>query len=271
MRVEEIREPGAQPLDEVREQIRAQLRFQRLRDESRALADELLTLTRETGDLRQAAAQMELEIRDTGFISRSDTIPGLGPVPELIARIFDTGVGEVGGPVSLPRGEVLFAVEETADDFLPPLASRREQVLADFRRDRARELALERMRRALDATGNDLQAAARRLGIELEKTEPAFLHGQSLPGIGPEPKVEDAAFSAEVGTTTGPVAGNRAVVALRVLEREEADLSTLEAERDQIVAALRQPRARRLAEVRLTSLREQADIRLNPMYFPVQS
>ncbi|GAB4225046.1 MAG: peptidylprolyl isomerase [Acidobacteriota bacterium] len=271
VRVEEIREEGLAPLDEVRQQIRDQLRFQRLRDETRALAEQLATLARETGDLRQAAEQLELTVSDSGFISRADTLPGLGPVPELINAIFSTDTGEIGGPVSLPRGEVLFTVEEAVENFLPPLATRREQVLAEFRRDRARELGVERMRQALEATGGDLAAAARRLGVEVGRTEPAFLHGQSLPGIGPDPAVEQVAFATPAGELAGPVAGSRAVVALRVLSRQEADMAKLAEERDQIIAALRAPRAQRLMEARLEELRAAAEIRVNQEFISLES
>ncbi|RMF72574.1 MAG: hypothetical protein D6738_10900 [Acidobacteria bacterium] len=271
VRVEEIREEGLAPLDEVRQQIRDQLRFQRLRDETRALAEQLATLARETGDLRQAAEQLELTVSDSGFISRADTLPGLGPVPELINAIFSTDTGEIGGPVSLPRGEVLFTVEEAVENFLPPLATRREQVLAEFRRDRARELGVERMRQALEAAGGDLAAAARRLGVEVGRTEPAFLHGQSLPGIGPDPAVEQVAFATPAGELAGPVAGSRAVVALRVLSRQEADMAKLAEERDQIIAALRAPRAQRLMEARLEELRAEAEIRVNQEFISLES
>lgn len=264
IRVEDVRPAGQQPLEEVREQVRGQLRFAEIRDVAGELAAELRAKASEQGGLRGAAEELGLELRDTGVVSRSGTVPGLGPVPEMVRTMFELGQQELSEVLSLPRGEVLLQVEEIVPDYLPPLASRREEVVAEYRREQARDEAVRALQGAMEREGEDLAAVARRLGKEVLSTDPSLVRGQNLPEVGVDRAVENAAFSAVTGALVGPVEGTSAVVALRVSEREEADMSRLDTEGPLIANFLRAPRVDRLVTEKTAALRERAEVRINP-------
>jgi peptidyl-prolyl cis-trans isomerase D len=268
VKVEDVLEAGVQPLEEVADQIRGQLRFRQSRDIGAEVAEELRERAAETGNLRAAAEEMELDPRDTGVVTRSGTVPGLGPVPQMIETMFELEPGEVSEVLSLPRGEAVLVVQETVPRYLPPLDTQRQQVEADFRRDRAGEQASERIEQALERAGGDLEAAARRLGAEVRETEPPFLRNQPLPEVGTSIALERAAFTTPVGEMVGPVRTDEAVVALEVVERQEPDPEQLEAERAQLLEALRQPRFQRLLQEKTQQLLERAEIDYNPEVQP---
>jgi peptidyl-prolyl cis-trans isomerase D len=264
IKLEEIREGGLRPLEEVREQIVGQLRFQQLDEVSTSLAEELRDEALREGDLESVAGEMGLELRDTGMISRADAIPGLGPVPSLIEAIFAAEEGAIADPVSLPRGTVVFVVENVAQDFLPPINANRERVVADYKRDQARSAALGALREALDGSARDLDAAASRLDVELRSTDAPITRGSTVPEVGVDPRVENEAFAASVGEVVGPIEGRQAVVALRVTEREEPDPTQLEDEAASIENFLRGPRVQALLQHVREKLREDAEVVVNP-------
>jgi peptidyl-prolyl cis-trans isomerase D len=263
IRLEEVREAGVQPLEDVRDQIRSQLRFPELREAQQELATQIASEATDEESLRQAAESRNLEVRQTQLISRRGSIEELGPAPEMIETMFSLEPQTVSEPVSLPRGEIVLAVTEVVEDHLPPLAENRTTVLADYREEKAREEAQRRLEQAIIDSGEDLAQAARKLDTELRETDPELVRGQELPGVGVDPAIERAAFSAEPGLVVGPVAGGTAAVALRVLDRQEADLERLTEDAPAIRQSLRAPRAQQLLSNRINALREGAEIRRN--------
>ncbi|MDQ7006477.1 MAG: peptidyl-prolyl cis-trans isomerase [Acidobacteriota bacterium] len=263
----DVREPGTRPLEEVREQIAAQLRFPLLREAEKKAAGEFAAAATDLETFRRAAEAKGLELRDTGVISRSGTIPGMGPVPEMVKALFALEPGQVSEVLSLPRGEVILALQDVVDDYVPPLESQRERILADFRRDKGRALAIEALRRAAERSGGDLAGVARRLKVELQKIDPPMIRGAEMPVLGRDDQVESAAFNAPEGEITGPVEGSKAAVLLRVTRREEPDMAKLADERDAIRASLMTPLGERLIQQRIVALREGADVQQNPAIF----
>lgn len=260
IKLEEVRPAGQRPLDEVKEQIRGQLRFPRLRDEASRLAAELHAKVKDGADLRTAAEGMSLTVKDAGVVTRGGGVPGLGPAPEFVNALFALEKGAVSEPVPMPRGDALIRLEEILADYKPPLDAVRTRVTEDFRREKARDAALARARSAM---GDDLEAVARKLGVSVLRTEPSISRGQALAGLGLDPAVENAAFGGAVGEIVGPVAGDRAVVVMRITGRTQADMTKLQDEAESIRRSLKAARAERLIASRLEQLREESEIVLN--------
>lgn len=262
IRVEAVRPAGMQPLAEVKEQVKSQIRYPRLREAARKLAQEFHDQVKKGGDFRAVAAAMKLPVADSGLVSRSGNVPGLGPVPEMIQALFGLGQGAVSEVVSLPKGEVVLTLQDTVPDFVPPLDTIRQRVADDFKRSRAKDRALADFRGAL-AGSEDLAKAAAKLKLEVRRTEQPLIRGQAIPGVGVEPAVEAAAFGATQGSFVGPVAGSNAVVALRVTSREQPDRSQLAQEEPQLREALKNSRIQVLVQERQEALRTKAKIEYN--------
>lgn len=269
IRLEEIKPTAPQPLEEVTEQIRSQLRFPKLREAQKELAQAIAEEATDPQSLRAAAESRNLEVRETEMISPAGTIEELGPAPEVIETIFSAEQGTVSAPVSLPSGEVVLAVEEIAEDYLPPLDQQKDAVLREYKAEKVREEAAGRLEQALMNSGEDLTATADRVGVEFRTTDPDLIRGQQLEGVGIDPAVERAAFTAREGEVVGPVEGRTAAVVLRVLERQEPDMSRLAEEAPMIRRSLQAPLAEQIIVDRLESLREKAEIERNlPLLTP---
>ena len=256
----EVRPAGQRPLAEVKEQIKGQLRFPRLREEASKLAKELHAKVKAGADLRKAAEEMKLSVQDAGVVTRQGTVPGLGPAPEFVTALFALDKGAISDPVALPRGDALIQLQEILADYKPPLDAVRARVADDYRREQARELALARARSAQDA---DLAKMAKTLGTTVQSTQPSLARNQALPGVGLDPAIEAAAFAGTVGEIVGPVAGERAVIVMRISSRSQADMTKLPEEAETIRASLRAQQAQRLIEYRVQELRSAAEVELN--------
>ncbi|RMG48943.1 MAG: hypothetical protein D6718_00725 [Acidobacteria bacterium] len=264
IRLEEVQEEGLQPLEEVKEQIRAQLRFPRLREARQELGKKLAELVESGKSLADAASELGLEVQDSGLIPRSGTFPGLGPVPELVAKLFELEPGQASGLISVPTADVVMVLEEVVPDYLPPFEENRARVLADYRREKAAEVAEQRLSRALKAAKGDLGKAAQRLGISLHRTPEPVIRGTALEGLGRDPEVERLAFTTATGEVAGPIRAASGVVALKVTAHEKPDPEQLTEQWDAIVGALKAPRVQRLISSRLETLAQEIEVVRNP-------
>ncbi len=260
IQLQEVRPAGQRPLAEVKEQIRGQLRFPRLREEASKLAKEFHAKVKGGADLRKTAEEMKLTVQDAGVVTRQGAVPGLGPAPEFVAALFALDKGALSDPVALPRGDAVIQLQEIVTDYKPPLDAVRARVADDYRREQARDLALARAKGAYDA---DLAKMATALGTTVQSTQPSIARGQALPGVGLDPAVEAAAFAGTVGEIVGPIAGQRAVLVMRISGRSQAEMAKLAEEAETIRSSLRAQQAQRLIEFRLEELRSGAEVELN--------
>jgi len=105
--VTEIQEPRLPGLEEVRPQVEAALRA----ETQRQAALDRLAAARDQGiDALARAAGVEVE--ETDSFARTDAVGSLGNDPAVLAAVFDTDVGGVGGPVATDAGAVMFEVTE---------------------------------------------------------------------------------------------------------------------------------------------------------------
>ncbi|HEX6201611.1 MAG TPA: peptidyl-prolyl cis-trans isomerase [Thermoanaerobaculia bacterium] len=78
--------------------------------------------------LEDVAAELGLEVRQTGELAAAETIPELGHAPEVLRAAMRLSVGDVGGPVATPQGAVLFRVTSRQSYDAAAAAPRRDEV-----------------------------------------------------------------------------------------------------------------------------------------------
>ncbi len=265
IKVTGIRENAYSPLDEVREQVRASLRFERQREKQQELARAFRTGLESADALRAKASEEGLELRDSGMVPRTGEVPDLGPSFEFVTRLFELEEGAVSDAFTVATGEAVIAFTDKVDDFVPPLdEKRRPRVLANYRQDKAREAAKAALENALARGGDNLERIAKRAKLEVNKTGSPVNRGSSFPGIGLDRAIEKAAFAAIPDTLVGPIEGERGVAILRVTAREEADMTELAKMSEQIKDQLAEPRLQEVLQKRIEALHESATIILHP-------
>jgi peptidyl-prolyl cis-trans isomerase D len=222
IKVIEKKAPSVRPLDEVRQTITDQLKWERAQGLLNDLSARLEGQIKKPADFDKVAREQGLQVQESGFFSREEPIPGLGPSPEAAAEAFNLKDDEVSPAVRTSQGAAFLTVTGKQDARLPKLDEVKERVREAVLRQKALDAAKARAA-ALAATlrgAADFVAAAKAAGFEAKTTE-LVTRGTALPDVGTSATVDDAVFALPAGAVSDPITGPSAVAVVHVVERKD--------------------------------------------------
>ncbi len=181
--------------EDTREELRAQLTRERFASKAKERLEQLRKRAGERGDLAAAARNLGLKVQTSQpFLNEpSAVIPGLPDAGPLVGEAFNLKVGQVSKLVPTGPTFTVFRVQEERPVAVPPLAEIRDRVLAAWKQEEARKVALDKVKAAV-ASG-DLKA----LG-ELKSHEAATI--ASLGELGQHPGIRKALLDTAEGQFT---------------------------------------------------------------------
>ncbi len=258
IRVEGFRPARVKPLDEVKDEVRFRLLESRAAAEAERRAAELArAIERERPDTDEAWQKIADEDEAVAsFVSppfgADEVIPGIGQNPELRSAVFEARVGDIGGPVPISRGWMVWQLKEIRPAGVPPLDEIRDRVAAKVMGEKALAAAKAKGEELARRWREGAEAAelAREVGGTVSPVR-AHRRGQPIPGVGPSAALDQLVFEAANGDVVGPVALDEntvavaKVIALTTLSPEEvrsalaSTRASLETERaNEILGAL---------------------------------
>lgn len=174
-------------------------------------------------------------------------------VPEFERAAFALERGELSEPVRSPFGYHLIEVTDIEPGDVKPLEEVRDDIVADLREFEVDTLFMDRAEilanNSYEHPGT-LETAASALELEIRESD--WINRDGGPGIGQYPGVVAAAFDEEVlerGNNSDPIEVEPGhLVVIRLLEHEPAQPRPLEDVRQEVEAAMREQRAREMAE-----------------------
>ncbi len=174
-----------------------------------------------------------MAVQETGLFLPDEPIEGLGPQPELAAKVFAMKEGEVSPAMRVATGWVFAAMVGKQDPYVPKLDEVATKVRDDLTREKAAELA--KARAAAIATdlkaAKDFAVAAKKAGLEVKTTE-LVARGTALPEVGINDAVDQVAFSLPAGGVSDAIATPTGTAIIRVVERHESTPEEIAAGRD---------------------------------------
>jgi len=226
---------STQPLDDVRDEIVELLKQESADSRASALAEAIAAEVTDANSLDTAARRRGLEPQESGFAALGEPILGLGFSTEVTTQAFQLDEGQVAGPIQTPTGPAFVTVTAIQDPYVPPIEEVEARVRDDVIRRKAFVMAQERANEVamLLRDAEDFTTAAEAEELIVSNSD-LIARGAAVPGVGLNAEVEEVAFSLSAGETSDPVLTGNSAVVLHVHEREEANQTDFQANRDQL-------------------------------------
>jgi len=224
------------PFDEVKPQLAAEFKKQRVNDLMQQLSDKVqAALTKDPLHPEKVAADLGVQYVKAANVGPGDPLPEVGVNKDFEDAVSGLKKGDVSQPVVLTGNTKIAMAVCTGDTPAHPAGY--DEVQSKVRdaliNDKLNKLVDQKATQLADkarANGGDLAAAAKSMGLEV-KTSDAVDRAGAIEGLGSAGMFPEA-FAMPVGAIIGPkgfTADSRVVC--KVLEKIPADLSGLAGER----------------------------------------
>jgi peptidyl-prolyl cis-trans isomerase D len=256
LHAEDKQDAHLKSLDEVKGQIEPGIKQQKAATAADAQATALLTQARADG-LEKAAAAKGLQVVTTDFVSRTDSLPGVGASQPFMDAVFTQAEKSPPDEASLPQGYAVFQVQAVKPPATPSFEDIRSRVETEFKNERSSQLLTQKTRELSDRAkaSHDLKKAAKEAGATI-KTSDFVLPDAQVPDVGAMSGPASVAFTLKPGEISGPLNSGTTGAVLSVLERQEPTGQDLGAKRDQIRDSLMQNKRSELFGLFVTGLRD---------------
>ncbi|MFB3815528.1 MAG: peptidyl-prolyl cis-trans isomerase [Terriglobales bacterium] len=266
-KVEDKHAARLKALAEVKAEIEPIVAAQKAASQAESLANKLETEARTTG-LANAAQKNGLELRNSGPVTRSDSLPGVGQSPEFMAAVFERRVNDPPELMRLAQGYTVYQVTNVTPAQTPTLEQIRARVEEDFKRDRAQELLAQKIQELADRARaeHSLKKAAAEVGATVKSSELVGPDSQ-VPDIGSLAGPASVVFSLKLGEISPPIQVARGGAVMLLVGRQEPDPAAFEQQREQLRETLLEERRNEVLNQFMDALRtrleEDGKIRVN--------
>ncbi|PYX18289.1 MAG: peptidylprolyl isomerase [Acidobacteria bacterium] len=255
--VDDKQDAHLKTLDEVKDQIQSVIKQQKAARAADSLASALLTQARTAG-LDKAAATRDLQVISTDFVSRTESLPGIGNSPEFMNAAFEQREKSPPDQVQLPQGVVVYEVTAIKPPATPTFEEIRSRVETEFKNERVAALLSQKTKELSDRAKaeHDLKKAAKEVGATVKTTDFVLPDGQ-VPDLGNLSGPAAVIFSMKPGEISGPIENGNIGAVLSLLEKQEPSAQDFAAKKDQIRDSLLQGKQQELFGLFVQNLREQ--------------
>jgi peptidyl-prolyl cis-trans isomerase D len=243
--------------DEVKDSIRTELEKQQLADAQEKLANQLETQLKANPQQFEAIVRKAgLEPKESPLFKYGQAVPDLGNTDAFENLAFQLRQGEVGTPISVPKGEAIIEVAQIVPEHVPALSEVRARVEEDYRHDQSNVLAADQAKKlAQQAKTADFNKAAKALGLTAKESKD-FTESEYVEGVGNGSQLAPA-FTLKPGETSDVVSLGSNSVVFRVVSHTPANQADFAAQRDQIEEELLDQKRSLAFEIYRQNLRQQ--------------
>jgi peptidyl-prolyl cis-trans isomerase D len=223
-----------QTFDEVKGSIQATIEKQKLDQVQAALADQVEQAAKANPQHFDAVAEkFGLTAAQTSLFKFGQAIPDLGVNEGLQNLAFQLVSGEIGQPVTLPKGIVITQLAQDVPAHTATLDEVRSRVEQDYRNEQAKVLAAEKSKDlAAKAKAGDFKKVAASLGLTVKESKD-FTRRDMVDNLISGSEL-GAAFTLNPGQTSDVVAVGTNQIVFQVLTHTPADESTFASQQGQL-------------------------------------
>jgi peptidyl-prolyl cis-trans isomerase D len=246
LRVDEKESARIKPFEEVKPELAAQIKKERVAEQMQKTADAVHdALVKSPGSADEIAKKFGVEVATVTDATAGSPVPTLGSVPEIDNALAQMKANDVTPVITLPANRLVVAVLKQRtlsrpSTFEEAESKVRERLISLKAIDVAKQKATEAA--AKIRAGQDIEKVAKEYKLEV-KTPPEFGRADSVEGLGPANSIKDV-FNSPVGAVLGPTDVQNNDIVYKKTGVTPADPAGFAAEKAQIRETLRQDKAR---------------------------
>jgi peptidyl-prolyl cis-trans isomerase D len=265
IKVDDIKDAAIKTLPDVRDQIVATLKKDISRDVAHERALSLMDQMPYDIDLATYAAQHGLTANETDYFPKDGAIPGLGGDERLKGSIASLDKGEVSEVIEHKDKFYIIQVVDIKSSYIPKVSEVSDQLQKDFIDHQSLVVAKKEAESYFEelkggATWSEL---AKKKNLKTDETG-LFSRAETIPKIGYAPSLFEAAFSlsSQKRYPDQVFEVNKKVYVIRWFDEKGIDIEDFDKEKKAFKQALLVTKERRISNVWLQSIKDEAEIRI---------
>ncbi len=256
IRVDDRIAAHARSLDEVRSEIEPIVAAQMDQQIAGKLANTLENQAKANG-LEKAAASNGLQVQESAYITRNESLPGIGASPQFAETVF--GMKANAAPVSIPlaRGFAIVQVTDVKPPATPSFDQVKDRIAAELKQQKAQALLAQKTQELSDKAraSHNLREAAKSMGAAFKTSDLVAPDGQ-VPDLGQISSSTPQIFDMKPGEISQAINLGQKGVVVVLTEKQEPSDAEFDAMKDRIRASLLERKRSEAEEVFITALRD---------------
>ena len=238
LKLEDKQMAHLQSFGEVKDSILVELEKQRVADAQEKLADDLLRGLRLKPDaFEDVVRKAGLEPQMSPLFRYGQAVADLGSGDTFENLAFQLHKGEVGTPISVPKGQAIIQLADIVPEHVPTLEEVRTRAEEDYRTEQSKVLAEEKAKQfAAQVKTGDFAKIAKADGLTAKESKD-FTQQDFIEGVGSGSQLS-AAFTLQVGQTSNVIPLRENSVVFRVVSHTPANDADFASQRDRIAEEL---------------------------------
>jgi peptidyl-prolyl cis-trans isomerase D len=199
LKMEGYRSAKADPLEEVKASIEGQLKQEKARVLARRKAEEYLWSVKDQkgAGMVPGEGRGQPPVRETGYLARGESIPGIGKEEAFTQAAFSLQSGELSDVIKGNKAFYIIKVLDRKDPSVPPYEDVVDSVKKRFIGEESKVQVRKKAEEALEQLreGKDPVEVAKEIGIQSSDTEWFNRVGSYIPKLGASQELKESAFS----------------------------------------------------------------------------
>ena len=266
IQVEDKSAESVQPLEQVADQIRERLSFQKAKDKAYEEAVAMYNISFSGKDLIENSKNREdISVQTTDFFTRQKGPESVADASKFAQTAFKLPLMEVSDVTEIGEAFYLIQTIEKQEAKIPEFEAVQKQVRADLKQEKQKEAAEQAAAAFLETVNAEasLTEAGQKASVEVRTTD-FFTRGQPIPDIGRDPALNKAAFdlSPSDPLPESPVDGKKGYYVIAFAGQELPEAKAFEENKEQMVQRLLRQKKRQFMNSWLAQLRERSEIEI---------
>ena len=259
IRVDDKSSAHARSFEEVRPEIEPIVAAQKNQKVAEQLAHTVESQAKANG-LEKAAASNGLHVQESGYISRNDSLPGIGASPQFADAVFGMKANAPAVSIALSRGFAIAEVTDVKPPATPSFEQVKDRLVVQLKQQKAEAMLAQKCQELADKAhaSHNLREAAKAVGATVKTSDLVTPDGQ-VPDIGQISSSAPQVFEMKPGDISPAINLGQKGVVIALTEKQEPTDADFASVKDRVKASLLERKRTEAEEVFIASLRDRLE------------